>query len=82
MPPLLQIVIAILIGLAIWTVTRAIIRALATPPLEVDPTDVVEAEQDYKCSVCGTELTVHVASVTETEPPRHCREEMVPVWRP
>ena len=82
MPPLLQIVIAILIGLAIWTVTRAIIRALATPPQEIDPTAVVEAEQDYKCSVCGTELTVHIASVTETEPPRHCREEMVPVWRP
>ena len=82
MPPLLQIVIAILIGLAIWTVTRAIIRALATPPQEVDPTAVVEAEQDYKCSVCGTELTVHIASLTETEPPRHCREEMVPVWRP
>ncbi|MFQ5967660.1 MAG: hypothetical protein ACE5MI_08615 [Acidimicrobiia bacterium] len=82
MPPLLQILIAIVIGLVIWVVTRSIIKALATPPQEIDPTAVVEAEQDYKCTVCGTELTVHIASLTETEPPRHCREEMVPVWRP
>ncbi len=82
MPSVLQIVIALLIGFVIWRVTTSVIRALASPPSDVDPEAVVEAKQDYRCTVCGTELTVHTASVTETEPPRHCREEMVPIWRP
>lgn len=82
MPSLLEIGIAVVIGLVIWRVSTSIIRALATPPQDVDPTAVVETQQDYRCTVCGTELTVHTASVTETDPPRHCREEMVPVWRP
>jgi hypothetical protein len=75
-------VIAAVIGLVIWRVSITVIRMLATPPPDVDPENVIEARQDYKCTICGTELTVHVASLTETEPPRHCREEMVPVWRP
>src|SRR5690606_11991664 len=53
------------------------------PPPPIDPEDVVEVEdQDYKCTVCGTEVTLRVANVLEMSPPKHCREEMVPVWRP
>lgn len=79
---LLTILIAIGMFLAIWLASLWIIRLLATPPPEVDPEDVVEADQDYRCSVCGTEVTLRVANVRETSPPKHCREEMVPVWRP
>ena len=82
MPSVVQILIALIIGLVIWRVSVSIIRALATPPANVDPSAVVETSQDYKCTFCGTELTVRLASTTETDPPRHCREEMVPVWRP
>ncbi len=55
---------------------------LATPPPEVDPEDVVPADQDYRCAVCGTELTVRMANNTQPAPPKHCREEMVLVWQP
>lgn len=80
---LTQIVIALAIGVTIWVVSMKALRILATPPPEIDPEDVVEVEdQDYRCSVCGTEVTLRVANVTETSAPRHCREEMVPVWRP
>jgi hypothetical protein len=78
----LDIVIALLIALVIWRVTRAVIRMLSTPPPELDPEDVVEVDQDYKCSVCGAELTMRTVNIQEDKPPKHCREEMDPVWRP
>lgn len=80
---LFQIVLAVALGAAIWMGSMMIMRMLATPPPAVDPDDVVEVEeQDYRCSVCGTEVTLHVANLAETSPPKHCREEMDPVWRP
>ncbi|HJR93177.1 MAG TPA: hypothetical protein VJ938_12105 [Acidimicrobiia bacterium] len=80
---LVQILIALGLGVLIWVASMKVLRMLATPPPEVDPADVVEVEeQDYRCSVCGTEVTLRVANVAEMSPPRHCREEMDPVWRP
>jgi hypothetical protein len=55
---------------------------LSTPPDEMDPNDVVTVDQDYRCSVCGAEVTMTAVNVAEDNPPRHCREDMVPVWRP
>ena len=77
-----NLVIALLIGVAVWRLCLWFLRALAVPPHEPDPEMVVEVVQDYRCTLCGTELTVRVASVSETAAPRHCREEMVAVWRP
>jgi hypothetical protein len=79
----LNVLIAIVIGVIIWRVSIYFIRLLATPPPEVDPDDVVPTRQDFKCSICGTEVTMTVQNVmTEENAPRHCREDMVPVWRP
>ena len=77
----LNIIIALAIGLAIWTVLMAIIRAVANPPPDVDPDDVVETLRRFRCSLCGTQVTMTVTNVSEPRPPRHCREEMdeVPV---
>jgi hypothetical protein len=77
-----RLLVAIAIGLAIWWVTTRIIRMLATLPDEPDPGDVTETIEHYRCSTCGTELTVTVRSNTEVTPPRHCRDEMTAVWRP
>lgn len=78
-----QLLIALALGVGIWMGSTRLLRVLSTPPPEVDPEDVVVVEdQDFRCSVCGTEVTLRLANVTETSPPRHCREEMVPVWRP
>lgn len=79
---LLDILLALILGVLIWRVSLALIRMLSTPPPEIDPEDVVEVDQDYRCTVCGTEVTMRVANVQEDKPPKHCREEMVPVWRP
>ncbi|MEA1904023.1 MAG: hypothetical protein U9N56_10900 [Actinomycetota bacterium] len=78
----LNVVLAIVGGLLIWIFLVAIIRMLSTPPPELDPEDVVKVDQDYHCSVCGAELTMKMVNVQEDKPPKHCREEMIPVWRP
>jgi hypothetical protein len=77
-----DILIAVVIGLIIWRVSMRVVNMLSTPPPELDPSDVVEVDQDYKCSVCGAELTMKAVNIQEDKPPRHCREEMDPVWRP
>lgn len=77
---MITILIAIGIGLAIFGGSLWAIRLLATPPPpEPDPDDVVETAIDYRCSVCGMQLTVTRAHDTSTAAPRHCREEMVEV---
>ena len=78
----LDIVLALLIGWGIWRISISVIGMLSTPPPEVDPEDIVVTDQDYKCTVCGAELTMRAVNVSEDKPPRHCREEMVAVWRP
>ena len=79
---LLNLVIALLIGVTVWRLCLWFLRALASHPEQPNPGRVVEAMQDYLCTLCGTELTVKLASLSETAAPRHCREEMVAVWRP
>jgi hypothetical protein len=78
----LDLVLALVLGVLIWRVSLAMIRMLSTPPPEVDPDDIVAVDQDYKCTVCGAELTMKAVNPAEDKPPKHCREEMVPVWRP
>ena len=79
---LVDLLIALTIGLVIWRVSIAFIRIMSTPPPEIDPDDVVAVDQDFKCAVCGAELTMKAVNVQDEAAPRHCREDMVPVWRP
>lgn len=77
-----DVLVALVIGVVIWRVGLVLVRMLSTPPPEIDPEDVVVADQDYRCTVCGAELTMRMVNLQEDKPPRHCREDMVPVWRP
>ena len=78
----LDVLIAVVVGYLIWRVSLALIRMMSTPPPEVDPEDIMEVDQDYRCTVCGAELTMKAVNVQDEAVPRHCREDMVPVWRP
>lgn len=50
------------------------------PPAEPDPESVVAVDLRFRCIVCGAEVTMTAANAeAEIEPPRHCREDMVPV---
>jgi hypothetical protein len=79
---LLDILIAVVLAVVIWRTSMWIIRLLSSPPPEVDPDDVVDVEQAYKCTICGAELVMTAVNTMEDSAPRHCREDMVPVWRP
>jgi len=72
-------VLAVLGGYAIWRISLAVIRMLSTNPPEIDPENVVPVDQDYRCTVCGAELTMKAVNTLDDSPPRHCREDMVPV---
>ena len=74
-----DVVLAVLFGYLIWRGSLAVIRMLSTPPPEVDPDDVITVSQQYRCGVCGAELTMTAVNLAEDKPPRHCREDMVPV---
>lgn len=51
------------------------------PPAEPDPDDVVPVDMRFRCSVCGAEVTMTAANTEqEIAAPRHCREDMLPVW--
>ena len=46
MASMLKVLIAIAIGVIIWRTSMYFLRMLATPPPEVDPSDVVSIKQD------------------------------------
>ena len=74
------VLIAAAIGLAIFFFTVWAVRLIATgPPPEPDLDAVEEVEASYLCTVCGMQLTVTYAQGGATEPPRHCREDMIPI---
>ena len=75
----MEILIALFIGFIIFRFLKNSIGSLASIPPEIDPTDVLERSQEFICNACGTELTVNLQSVVVNEPPKHCKEEMIPI---
>lgn len=77
-----QAIVAVLIGVAIWRVSIGAIRMLSTSPPGADPSAVEPTRTDFRCSVCGTEVTMTLRNPYDDAPPKHCHEEMTLVWRP
>lgn len=74
------VLVAAAIGLLIFWATLRVVRMIGEgPPPEPDLDAVEEVEESYLCTVCGMQLTVTYAQGGYPEPPRHCREDMVPV---
>ena len=76
-----RVVIALVAAYGIYAMCTRIIAAFTrVPPAEPDPSDLEPVDLRYRCIVCGAELTMTaVPGGEEPEPPRHCREDMVPV---
>ena len=73
---MVKFLIALAIGVAIWLIAIRVIRMLAEAPPDVDPDDIVATDIKYRCSICGTEVTMTAVSTSEAAAPKHCREEM------
>jgi hypothetical protein len=78
-----QILVAVAIGVVIWKVGTAVLRAVSAshgPDAHPDPEDVGELDVYLVCSECGTEF--RVTRLGELQVPRHCGETMDVVRRP
>tara|TARA_Y100000768_G_scaffold129341_1_gene96068 strand:+ start:399 stop:632 length:234 start_codon:yes stop_codon:yes gene_type:complete len=75
----MEYLIALLIGIVIFRFLKNSIGSLASVPPEIDTTDVLETAQSFLCNACGTELIVKLQSVIANDPPKHCKEEMIPI---
>ncbi|MGI8663850.1 MAG: hypothetical protein ACR2LQ_11680 [Acidimicrobiales bacterium] len=73
----LKVTVAILVGLAIWKLGRAMLGGLARPiPEPPPPGELRKVKILYRCSICGTEVRMTASNDEVPEAPRHCLEDM------
>ena len=73
----LKIVITVAVAVVLLRMGVAILRMLATPLPEPPPAgELRKVKLQYRCSLCGTEVRMTVATNEEPEAPRHCMDDM------
>ena len=73
----INLLIAIGAGALILRVGLGFLRGLARPIPEPPPAgELRKVKIMYRCSLCGTEVRMTVATNQEPEAPRHCMEDM------
>jgi DNA-directed RNA polymerase subunit RPC12/RpoP len=71
------VIIAVLIGLFIFRVGFMMLRSLGTPlPAPPPAGEMRRVKIQYRCSICGTEVRMTLATDELPDPPRHCQEDM------
>jgi hypothetical protein len=74
---LLGILVALLIAAVIIRIGVAMLRGLGTPLPPPPPAgEMRRVNLRYRCSICGAELKMTLATEELPEPPRHCQEDM------
>lgn len=79
--PVVKIVVAVAVALLIYRFGVTFLRGFAgAPPSEGEPTATRAVYERFRCTVCGTEVTMTAAPAGRpAPPPRHCMEEMAPL---
>ena len=74
----IKFTIAIAAALAIYLTGTAIVRAfMRIPPAEPEVRLLRTVNYRYRCTVCGTEVTMTATPEGDVpDAPRHCREDM------
>ena len=68
---------AIAVAMALLRMGLAVLRTLATPLPEPPPAgELRKVKLQYRCSLCGTEVRMTVATDESPNPPRHCMDDM------
>jgi len=80
-PIAVRILIATVAVLVLYLIAVKIIRVMLAPPPpdEPDLEAIRPVDYQYRCMVCGAEVTMTAAPDEDVEAPRHCREDMVGV---
>ena len=69
--------VGVLIGVFVFKVGFAMLRALSTPlPPPPPPGEMRKVKIQYRCTICGTEVRMTLATDELPDPPRHCQEDM------
>ena len=73
----ISIVVAIIAGYVILRLGFSIFRLLATPLPEPPPAgELRKVKLNFRCSTCGSEVRMTVATDEHPDPPRHCMTVM------
>jgi len=73
----LKILMAIAVAMVLLRMGLAVLRTLATPLPEPPPAgELRKVKLQYRCSLCGTEVRMTVATNESPDPPRHCMDDM------
>ena len=73
----LKVLIAIVIGIVLLWVGFIILRMLVASPPEPPPAgELRKVKLLYRCSLCGTEVRMTIATNENPEAPRHYMDEM------
>jgi hypothetical protein len=71
------IIVAVLIAAVLVKIGIALLRGLGSPlPPPPPEGEMRRVNLKYRCSVCGAQLRMTMATAETPEPPRHCMEEM------
>ena len=74
---ILKILVAIAAAIVLLRMGLAVLRTLATPLPEPPPVgELRKVKLQYRCSLCGTEVRMTVATDESPDPPRHCMDDM------
>jgi len=74
---ILKILVAIAVAMVLLRMGLAVLRTLATPLPEPPPVgELRKVKLQYRCSLCGTEVRMTVATDESPDPPRHCMDDM------
>ena len=73
----LKILVAMAVAMVLLRMGLAVLRTLATPLPEPPPVgELRKVKLQYRCSLCGTEVRMTVATDESPDPPRHCMDDM------
>jgi hypothetical protein len=75
-----RVAVGLVGAVTIYVVGASLLRKFkVAPEPEPDPEQLRPVDVEFRCTVCGTTVVMTTAAGDEPDPPRHCREDMVPV---
>ena len=68
---------AVVLFFFLWFVGTGMLRSTTTPlPPPPPPGELRKVNLRYRCSICGVEMRLTMATEEEPAPPRHCGDDM------
>jgi hypothetical protein len=68
---------AVVMFFFLWFVGTGMLRSTTTPlPAPPPPGELRKVNLRYRCSICGVEMRLTMATEEEPAPPRHCGDDM------